>query len=364
MVASSHTNNHMNTTQNESNEEAKGSVIKTLAIIGFIAAVVIGVWLTVQIVKNLPSAFSSLATIADGLYGQNTVFTVTTEKNIVNAGESLRVSWTKMRADGSYTFSYRCVAGVSASIRDSSGKVMVVDCNKDLTLTSGKLVDGREVLDIIFTSGKQRFTDIPFTLSFIKKGDEDALYEKNVVVTVVNATIPEAGLPTTVVKPVTEKPTPAPKPITPKPTPTPKPQTVYYKTVPVQVVSYPASNPYGYTDLEITYLGVGEVTHSGTFIPRATLDNDVHSAIRFSVKNIGTKTSGLWYFKAELPTNTSKTFNSNSQLPLLPGERATMTVSFDDLGKKGTEDFTITVVSSGESKISNNSFDWSVKITD
>lgn len=57
----------MNQVQNKD----KDSVMKTLAIVGFIAVVAFGVWLAVQIVSLVPGAFSSLASIADSVYNYN-----------------------------------------------------------------------------------------------------------------------------------------------------------------------------------------------------------------------------------------------------------------------------------------------------
>lgn len=54
----------MNQVQNND----KDRVMKTLAIVGFIAVVAFGVWLAVQIVSLVPNAFSSLASIADSVY--------------------------------------------------------------------------------------------------------------------------------------------------------------------------------------------------------------------------------------------------------------------------------------------------------
>ena len=46
--------------------EKKQSVLKTLAIIGFIGIIIFIAWASVQLVNVLPSAFSSLASLAEG----------------------------------------------------------------------------------------------------------------------------------------------------------------------------------------------------------------------------------------------------------------------------------------------------------
>ena len=53
---------------NQVHNNDKDRVMKTLAIVGFIAVIAFGVWLAVQIVSLVPNAFSSLASIADSVY--------------------------------------------------------------------------------------------------------------------------------------------------------------------------------------------------------------------------------------------------------------------------------------------------------
>ena len=58
---------------NQVHNKDKDSVMKTLAIVGFIAVIAFGVWLAVQVVSLVPSAFSSLASIADTVYNYHPV---------------------------------------------------------------------------------------------------------------------------------------------------------------------------------------------------------------------------------------------------------------------------------------------------
>ncbi|MFM2374291.1 MAG: hypothetical protein RLZZ234_286 [Candidatus Parcubacteria bacterium] len=341
---------------NTVNQESKTSAIKTLAILGFIAAIVAGLWLTVQVVRHIPSAFSSLASIANSLYGTDKGLGVTTEKDVVNSGESVRMSYTPARAEGDYTLTYRCVEGIAAETRNESGDIVRFDCNDDITISSGRLV-GEQVLDVMFTSEKRRFSDVPYTLAFFKDGADEATLETSGVVTVVNATIPEgATKPSTV---VAEEPTPSAKPV---PSPTPKPVAVapkpaaptptYIKKVPVTTTAYPVSNPNGFTDLEVSIISAN------------TIEVGEDAVVQIAVKNIGTKTSKGWSFDVAYPGLGDDSYTSKSQAPLLPGERAITTIRFTTTDNDGVETITAKVNTSGDTKIKNNNVSKQVTIRD
>jgi uncharacterized cupredoxin-like copper-binding protein len=338
---------------NNVSPEQKDSAIKTLAIIGLLASVVVGIWLAITIIQFLPTAFKNLASIADGLYGKGSVFTVTPEKNSVNSGESMELYWTNVTKDGEYAFSYHCTDGVSVEVRDSKGDIAKVTCDSPIFLKPGNLKGGKETLNVVFASEKQRFTDVLVTVEFFEEGKDVALYEKNTAITVVNASIPESG---SVAKPEPTKPV-----VTPKPTPKPTTPTGYY-TVPVTKTGYAESDPKGFTDLQFTLVGAGTISSNGTFTAKSSLDKGDESAVQFIVKNVGTKTSNDWTYKIEFPASGDDIFTSKSQSPLLPGERAVMTLRFTATDKIGTANLRGSVSTSGDTKTANNSATKDIKI--
>src|SRR3989344_5263822 len=95
-------------------EDQKTAVIKALAIVGFIVALMFVAWLAVQAVRLVPVAFNTLASIANGLRNtdEKPDFALTTGTTLVNTGETLAISWTEPGTDGAYTFSYHCTDGV------------------------------------------------------------------------------------------------------------------------------------------------------------------------------------------------------------------------------------------------------------
>jgi hypothetical protein len=341
----------MNT--NEVNHESKTALIKTLAIIGFIAVIVFGVWLSVQIVRVIPGAFSSLASIADGIYNNRPVDTlsISTEKDIVNSGESFQVTWTDTERNGTYGFTYLCTNGVSVDVR-SGGNVATLTCGETLEL-AGNVTS----VDVIASSEKQRFIDLPFTIIFTGVGQDEPLFEKNGRITIVNASIPQSvGIAETDDEDTEETADDSDT------SATGQVAAVAQPIVTEQVITrMPVSDPNGFVDLKMTYLGVGEIT-GNSFTPSATIDNDERGALRFEVRNIGTKTSDDWTFEVLLPTG--MTFESDEQTPLKPNERATITVGFDTFNETGTQDIEGSVDVDDDTNNSNDSFEWSVRVTE
>lgn len=141
-------------------------------------------------------------------------------------------------------------------------------------------------------------------------------------------------------------------------TSTVKPTPVQYKTV----VTYktPVSDPNGYTDLQVAFAAVGKLNSSGRFVASDYIEEDEQSAIQFTVKNIGTKTSSDWRFVAELPNNGEMT--SKTQKPLRPSETSTLTIVFE-MDDSNRDRYAEVKVSGGSDiNSANNSFRTKVRV--
>jgi hypothetical protein len=338
---------------NQSTEEQKKeSLTKILAIAGFLAIIIFAVWLAVQIVSILPSAFSSLASLADSVYNydKEVEFEVATEKSVVNAGESFTISWTKQNAEGTYTFSYKCVDGVAVDIR-KDGEISSVAC--DTTVDLGNVTS----LEVQVQSQKARFVDIPYTITW-SKANSDTVASKDATITVANASIPTGGVV------AEEEGTPTPEPAAPVAT-TPVKTPTYVAGKPITttklIYTIPVSDPKGTIDLQVTFLGVGTLSGK-TFVPKAVLDADDQNALQFEVKNIGTKTAEDWSYEANLPAGIS--YEGDDQKALKPNERAVITLGFDGLTRDGSEKIGVEVTAKNDIKKSNNEFTKTVKIVD
>lgn len=343
---------------NQVTEEKKESLTKVFAILGFIALIIFAVWLAVQVVRVLPGAFSSLASIAEVVYNYNSKeeLEVSTEKTVLNVGEAFTINWTNLSQEGTYTFTYKCTEGVSIDIRTSSGSSTEVACDTPVNLGDVASVE------VLVSSEKSRFIDVPYTIAFIPKNETVASKITDAKVTIVNATIPASGVVVIeneeeVKEPVYEVgDTPVVStPVAPKPT--------YTAGTPVTVTKYvyitPVSDPKGKIDLQVTYLGVG-IIKNGAFV-KTTLEADEAGAMQFEVKNIGTKTAEDWSYEAELPANI--TYKSDDQKALKPNERAVITLGFEGISKSGTDTVSVEVDVKGDVKDSNNDFSQKVTIT-
>jgi hypothetical protein len=338
---------------NHVTEEQKSSATKALAIVGFLVVIIFAVFAAVQVVRFIPSAFSSLASLADSVYNyrEKEQLTVATKETVVNAGDSFTITWNKLRQSGSYAFSFACQDGVSLEAR-IGGAILPLTCGESTDL--GDVTS----LEVRPSSEKERFVDLSYTVTFTPEKNPSAIKSQDGKVTVVNATIPVTGLaenpaPQTTTGETAPANTPATKPA--KPT--------YTAGTPVTVTKYvytlPVSNPKGTTDLAVTYLGVGTLTGT-TFIPQTRIDRDTVDAVQFQVKNIGTKTSGEWSFTADLPGGS--TYESKDQAPLKPNERAVITLEFGELAHSGSEKISVEIDTKNDAHANNDEFTKTIKV--
>ncbi len=341
-------------------QEQKETVTKLLAIVGFLAAIVLLVFIAVKVVTFIPGAFSSLASIADSVYNYERTpsITLTTPNSVVKSGESFTIGFSEQKRPGTYSFSFTCATGVVVETRKGSSDIQSIDCGKAFPLEKDQTA-----IDIVVTTDTQRFTDLDYTIIFTPSDPRIGAITQDGRVTIVNA-----SLPTTtnmdpkpeVVKPevvVEEAPaTPTPAPVTPAPVKPVAGTPTYIEEV---IYAIPTSNPNGTIDLRVTFIGVGTLDGKN-FVLAKELESNEGGAIRFSVKNIGTKTAEEWSFKANLPADID--YTSGDQKALKPNEEAIITLGFTSAGETGTESFGVTATAKGDINTKNNSFTWAVKV--
>ncbi len=333
---------------------------RPLTIAVFVVVVVFLVWLAVQLVTFLPTAFSSLASIADGInsYRPTADLNLRTGNSVVNSGSSFTLSWDEPRQSGVYEFMVSCADGVNVSARHGAD-VTELNCGETLTFTTDV-----SSLDVTATSEERRFIDITYDLTYTPENGE-ATTESDVI-TIVNASIPTQ---TTVVEDETEQDDEPDGNVAgdsvstddESTTVTAGEPTPQYQTIETPIYAIPESDPNGTIDLAVSYLGVGTI-ENGTFQKTGEIATDEEGAIRFVVKNLGTKTSDEWTFDAELPSDID--YTSETQAPLKPNEEAFITLRFTGLGRAGVELSTVTVMSSDETSVNNNSFNWAITVVD
>lgn len=88
----------------------------------------------------------------------------------------------------------------------------------------------------------------------------------------------------------------------------------------------------GNADLVVTIKDVGIVDrYNNNFYYSNSINTNDKAGVKFEVQNIGGTASGIWYFKADLPTSgNSTTYTSGAQNSLAPGQTATFTLGFDN----------------------------------
>jgi len=331
--------------ENVTENQKKDRVLKSLAVGGFIGLIILIAWISIQIVSYLPTALSSLASLADSVYNYKPVeLVVVSNKTIVNTEEALTISWNIPKQDGAFTFSYTCTDGVAIDMRTAEGGIQNLTCDTNYNLGSVGSTD------VIIYSEKNRFTDIQYVVGFIPDTADAPTATKPNSVTVVNPSIS----PIVIVDNELEIPA-EPEVVLEEVVPEPevvKPITTTYEQH--YVYEIPVSNPNGFTDLGAKLLATGSINSANVFVNTGSIDYNTRGAIQFEVKNFGTKTSNPWTFTTKLPNDT--TYTSGTQTALKPNERAVITLGFAMPNDTGVKQFNVSVTVNGDSKVSNNTF--------
>lgn len=355
--------------------KVKRPVRTVLIIVTFVFAVAAVAWLSVKIVNKLPNSFASLASLAESVKEyeatngsdsnsdsngkMDDMLIVTSDTNVVVAGEQVRLAWTEATTPGSYVFSYGCTDGVAIDLKDGNGE-RSISCDTNYNLGDVNTVS------LSIDSEKERYVDIPYKLAFLATNDLEPRASDDAILTVVNNRIQSGNTEETTTNPEVVTPAPevvvttpvvAPTPTTPS---TPAPTTPGTPTY-TQEFTYeiPVSNPNGRTDLATKFLNIGKIVNN-KFVAQA-VDNDTSGAVQFEVKNIGTKTSEKWSYTISLPGGT--TYESPTQNALKPNERAVITIGFGE-SDETSYTFNASVKVTGDANSTNNTFKKAVKFTE
>lgn len=334
--------------QKTSRNTSGGFAIRALAIFGFIAVIIIGMWGSVVVARALPGAFSA---VASAIVSFTSVFVPADEQIVisvpsltVNSGETFAISWEHVRKseEGVYTFRYDCRDGVSFSSPSTSGSQAAVFCN-----TPFNFLNANNSIVLTGLSSTNRFIDVPLYVEFTPSGSARPTVQGTTLLTIVNnnvSTSPTVTAPVTPVQPTT--PTTPTTPVTTPRTPGQETSATFPVTGGTAI-----SNPAGFVDLSARVLEQGVVNkETGVFTASSTPNrlSDTHRvAVRFVVENLGTRTSDQWAFNAVLPTFPSHIFSSPTQQGLAPGDRIEFTIGFDSMVDQNESIFVINVDPTG-----------------
>ncbi len=359
-------------------EQQKQPVLKSLAIVGLVAALIAIAWVSVQLVNVLPGALNSLASLANSVYNYqpNVIKDLNIEKSdvLLTSGYATTIAWKESRVDGTYSFSYDCEPGVVVTLAQTTHT-----SHQDLACETTYDLGQVQAVDLTVETRESRFADLRYTLTFVRNNESNPSAQHTGVFSLVNdrlATLNEEeseqetpNLPvatstnttvggqatsTTDTSPIVlEEPTlPPPPPVTTPVIATPEEPTLPTSPLTPPVYTVPVSDPNGFTDLTATLVGFGTKTPLPIITLDHILDRDKESLVQFVIHNIGTKTSNTWTWGATFPDGTR--YTSPTQDPLKPNERSVITASFPATQLTGLLKFNITVSVTGD-EISNNS---------
>ena len=126
--------------------------------------------------------------------------------------------------------------------------------------------------------------------------------------------------------------------------------------------------PYGLPDLSVSIIATGYLTTESTdsFVPANIIPPGARPAVKFSIANNGTNSTGPWNFIARIPSINNTFFNSPIEPSLNPGDHTVFTLGFNQAIPGPAQTITIQADSNNtifESNEGNNSAAAAVTIT-
>lgn len=348
----------------EKQDNARGTLAtgatRALAVVGFLAVIIIGMWGSVKVAQAVPGTLSAIANVIVSI---SSIFVPSTETITLSApslsvtsGTPVTLSFVhnKNNPNGTYNFRYSCVDGVTFNVVSAGGANVAVTCN-----TPYPALVTNNTMTVTPISSTNRFVDVEVFVSFTPAGAATATVTGSTVLTIENQSVTGSPTTTNTNPPVVT--TPKPKPVTPG--------TQTTGTYPITGTGPGVSNPNGFVDLTARVIETGTIDKdTGVFTANAAPDRNpvgARVAVRFAIENVGTKTSPQFTFNAMLPTLPPYTFFSDSQVALAPGDRIEFTIGFDSFQKNGPGEFIINVDPTGginEKNKTNNVVHYTVNV--
>lgn len=314
---------------NEQKLENKKRVLPfPIIVLCFVGIIVFMAWVSIKIVNLAPTAFSSLASLAESLNSRQQQSTleadgtrkilVTSNVTLANVDETITLSWGEPSVPGTFTFSYTCQDGITINLVDIEG-IRNIDCDTNYNI--GNITS----LELSVSSEKNRYVDVAYTISFLGTNDVTPRATGSAQLTIINTDVKTKNTAAEETPEPPEKVTGAiDEPAIETPPTVTAPEQTQSTYTQEYIYTIPVSNPNGRTDLGTVYRGAGIIV--GNTFSEGLIKRNKSGAIQFEVKNYGQKTSGDWTFQVALPDGT--TYTSSSQEPLKPNERALLTIGF------------------------------------
>ncbi len=278
----------------------------------------------------LPTIFSrfssSLSAALYSVFVPAESSSVTVDKKIINSGEDFTITFKKGDSTDSGLFAVSHACGDNADLfAVLSNGLKKIDCD-----TPYYLLENDSAVKIRATtqdSVVRLAVDASFENNDTQKVDKIGVARvtiKNDSVGLVTTSTPPAATSTGTNAAVNTNVTPA--------------NQTYYTAPVVQPIYI------GKPDLAVRMLQVG-LLNSGTNVisSRTQFSYNDMVGIKFEVRNDGDANTGPWTFTATLPSVSTPTYNSNSQISLKPGESIIFTLGFSNLVSQYTDTITVNV---------------------
>ena len=290
---------------------------KTLAMIIFLIIIALLAWTAIRLVENSPTAFNWLVnTIKNEPSSESLV--INQSDDSINSNQPIEISWNSLENPGSYAFSYFCQDGVSLNILSSDDNPETLICDQIIE------IDGDQTtLTLLVKNTNPEPTEVNYILGFRTDNNTNLKYQTEKSFEVLNQEPAEIE---EVAPPANETP-----------------------------INY-------YSDLALKAIVTGHLNNQRQFTSSQTIDRDKQGAIRFSVQNIGNKTSEPWSYITDLPNG--EVYKSEVQAPLLPGQYDIVTIGFTNIKRLGTKRHGLAIKTNHDSNLSNNGFFWHSTIVD
>ncbi len=317
---------------------------KVLALFGLVAILALGSFATISVARYIPTGLEGIATAAvsfSSIFVPAEKVVVTLSPSEVESGKTLELSWQHIskEGDGSYSINYPCISGVEMKVKDSAAS-QTIFCNTPFPYMGDA---DRVILTAI--SSKNRFVDVPLSIHFTRNGKMTPSVMGAMTLTITNTSIADSSayleeksnanktLSGELSLPKMDAPVAPSAPVAPAA----KKATPQNKMYVLRGMPPTASTPeYGKADLKPTVIETGSVDKvTNAFTAKPALYRGDRAAVRFSVANLGTKSSGAWSFNIVVPTFPNETFHSETQASLAPGDRIEFTLGFDAIYEDG-----------------------------
>ncbi len=310
----------MFSTLKQNKQKTVANCINIFAVVGVISLLSLGALGTLKLAgvspQTLVAAVSNLTSIFVPT-DNNEPITFNLKTHNVEMGIPFILTWTdKISQSGTYVFQYECREGVSAQTKNSDGLVKEITCDTPFSFENED-----NSITLNFFSTKDRFVDLPITITFISKDSTEVTQQGSTLLTLINKKLQGEG------SSLQEKIT------------TDNFISRGAKTRETRLIGTKnniVNNPSGTPDLKVKVLATGVVDKiTNDFTPSNAIKTKDRAAIRFEVRNVGTKESGQWSFIIDLPLS-SGTYvfrPDDKQRSLKPGERVEYTLGFDSIDR-------------------------------